>query len=77
MQTTGTYCLEFHYHMYGFHINRLQVFIDKGFTVQYPWHKFKQQGDQWLPGVVELQLSQGDRVCATMKYMGNINIIIK
>ncbi len=62
IQTSGTYCLEFYFHMYGFHINRLQVFIDRGSSIDYPWHQFKEQGDQWLPGLVQLQLTKDDRV---------------
>lgn len=60
---TGTHCINFHYHMYGFHINTLQLLkkTTSGGNSQL-WQRSKEQGNKWFHAAVEIDLDEGDQV---------------
>lgn len=61
--TLSPYCLSFSYHMFGFHINELQVFVeDTGGRRQIVWRKSGDQGNYWYRGVVTVTLSSIQKV---------------
>ncbi|XP_066300036.1 MAM and LDL-receptor class A domain-containing protein 1-like [Branchiostoma lanceolatum] len=56
-------CLTFYYHMYGQHVNTLNVyFMSRGQLGQPVWTKQGTQGDQWWAGQVNLPINPGDAV---------------
>ena len=50
-------CLEFYYHMYGDHVNRLNVYIRTGTSDVLVWTVSKNQGDAWKSAQVPLPSS--------------------
>ena len=51
--TTSRQCLNFWYHMYGAHVNQLNVYLKKGNNLGRPvWSKFGTHGDMWKPAHV-------------------------
>ncbi|XP_035658189.1 MAM and LDL-receptor class A domain-containing protein 1-like [Branchiostoma floridae] len=60
---SGQRCLTFYYHMYGQHVNMLNVyFMRRGQLGQPVWSKQGTQGDQWWAGQVNLPINPGDVV---------------
>ncbi|XP_047128245.1 MAM and LDL-receptor class A domain-containing protein 1 isoform X1 [Hydra vulgaris] len=52
---TGAKCLEFWYHMYGPHVNTLNIYVLLGGHVGKPlWSRTGTQGNRWLKGQVNL-----------------------
>ncbi|XP_019632083.1 PREDICTED: MAM and LDL-receptor class A domain-containing protein 2-like [Branchiostoma belcheri] len=52
---TGTKCLTFWYHMYGDHVDSLNVYVQTGPVVGQPiWTKSGTQGNQWDQGQVDI-----------------------
>lgn len=52
--------------MFGFHVNTLQVVLEKYGTQEVRWTKsiaFKDQTQDWLPERINVYLSQGTTVC--------------
>ncbi len=59
LSTTGDLCVEFQYHMYGFHMGSLAVFHGEGEEIEktpnmWSWVSAKDQGDKWLAGSVSI-----------------------
>lgn len=52
--TTGPTCVTFWYHMYGYHVNRLGVYLQSTGKFQQQWTKIGTQGNQWKYAEVEI-----------------------
>lgn len=50
-------CLEFYYHMYGSHVNTLNVYLNNTHQSKLIWSLKKEQGDSWKKAQVPLNLS--------------------
>jgi len=50
MQVNGTVCLAFYYHMWGYHMGRLEVYVKQTAARQYvkQWSVDGDQGNVWL-----------------------------
>ncbi|KAK7473655.1 hypothetical protein BaRGS_00035133, partial [Batillaria attramentaria] len=74
------YCFKFWYHMYGAHVNLLNVYIRKGNTLGQPvWTKMQSQGNQWRLGQVQVPslTSPGNLVFEGVRgpsYKGDIGL---
>ncbi|CAD5119990.1 DgyrCDS8574 [Dimorphilus gyrociliatus] len=55
LNTGGRGCLQFKYHMYGFHINELNVFTRIGSQDTIIWKKVGQQGNRWIGDQVNIE----------------------
>lgn len=62
----GVHCIQFQYHMYGFHIRTLQVVTGDGETIKIYWTKTGQQGILWNHAQVNIQLWKRNRVNITI-----------
>ena len=52
---TGAKCLTFWYHMYGPHVNTLNIYVLLGGHIGQPlWSRTGTQGNRWLKGQVNL-----------------------
>ena len=58
----GSYCLRFHYHMFGFHVNQLAVVMEANNNQTLHWQQNGDHGNQWLEGEVDLQVPFGSQV---------------
>ena len=63
--TARSQCLNFWYHMYGSHINQLNVYLQKpGANLSRPvWSKYGSHGDVWRPAHVLMSSSPPFKVC--------------
>ena len=52
---TGGKCLDFHYHMYGPHVDELAVYQDYGGTKVKKWSRIGNNGNRWRHAVVSLK----------------------
>ena len=60
----GTLCLSFYYHMFGFHVGILDVFVlEDGKEEIILWRMAGQKGRDWLFAEVVLNLHTNDKVC--------------
>ena len=65
LRSLGQHCLSWKYHMYGFHINTLQVFTESSGQKQVVWSKkiiYYDQSPDWLEGSVNLNIPSETRV---------------
>ena len=63
MGTSGLYCLTFHYHMHGFHINQLQLFTRfDGEENTVLWSDTGKKGNQWLTEKMFVKLTENAQV---------------
>ena len=58
----GSSCLRFWYHMYGAHVNRLNVDVVMGSTKQVVWTKQGSQTNRWHQAVVSITGIQAFKV---------------
>lgn len=56
-QYSGVACVSFHYHMYGFHINRLKLMQRQSSVASTVWMRSHDMGNTWYFGAVELNLT--------------------
>ena len=55
---SGTVCIDFHYHMFGFHINTLKLIQRQSSTTPSTvWMRSRDQGNRWYEARVELNLT--------------------
>lgn len=60
---TGKHCVRFNYHMYGFHIYKLQlVKKSMGGDVTELWFRTKDLGRRWWDAAVTVDIKSTDRV---------------
>ena len=60
---SGNVCVDFRYHMYGFHIGRLEVYIRRGSSNLSPtWTLAGEQGTQWKQKRLTMYIEANDRV---------------
>eukprot|EP00794_Sanderia_malayensis_P017044 gene17044-18759_t len=56
--TSKGQCLNFWYHMYGTHVNQLNVYLKAGASLGRPvWSKFGTHGDEWKPAHVLMNVN--------------------
>lgn len=58
----GPRCLKFWYHMYGAHINRLNVYISNSNLGSPVWTRSGTQGNKWFQGSVVINTTTGYNV---------------
>ena len=63
------YCLKFYYHMYGLHVNKLQVVKmtdpeSKSPVLDVAWEAVKEKGDAWLEAHISVKLEANQMVSA-------------
>lgn len=60
-------CLKFYYHMYGSHINTLNVYIESGSNLgSAVWTRKGTQGNQWLQASVVINTTTGFNVSTSV-----------
>ena len=70
---TGAHCVSFHYHMYGFHINTLQLLKKNKRNTEQLWERSGQQGNFWLHETVDVKLNEDDQV-SFVPFLCRINL---
>ena len=58
---SGSVCVSFYFHMYGTNVNRLKVYKNSERNSS-TFEKKGAQGQDWVFGIVEFQISSGDRI---------------
>ena len=58
----GTACLRFRYHMYGFHIGSLRVFVGSGSERHNVFQEVGEKGNFWLSAQINVQLNYNNEV---------------
>jgi len=48
MQMNDTVCLAFYYHMWGYHMGRLEVYLKQAHQYMIKWSVSGDQGNVWL-----------------------------
>lgn len=75
---SGEVCIDFRYHMYGFHIGRLEVYVRRGSTNLAPaWTLAGEQGNQWKQKRLTVYVEANDQVSrnAYFIYPGRVTRI--
>ena len=63
LASTGSICVSFWYHMYGVHVNTLNVYQQEiNGSMPLLWTKIGNQGNSWMYGDVEVSVHAGDQV---------------
>lgn len=62
VRTTGTLCVSFWYHMYGVHINTLNMYLKNNGALNNLWTKSGNQGNKWINGLVDINSVNGNQV---------------
>ena len=79
VNSIGQHCLRWRYHMYGFHINTLQVFVEDQYRRRnVVWAKnipFQDQTSNWLEGQVAVNIPNGSRVSAIVFFFVIVNTL--
>ena len=57
------HCVKFWYHMYGPHINELNVYKKVGQNMILVWKRSGNNGNQWRSGQVTVSNNVGYQVC--------------
>ena len=61
--TSGTYCLRFAYHMYGWHIDTLRIDVEGvNASATELWSDSGRKGNYWISQTVSRPLQSGDRI---------------
>lgn len=69
----GPKCLQFWYHMYGAHINTLNVYVQDGANLGSPkWTRKGTQGNRWKLGSLVINATTGYNV-SYRRYSDNMN----
>lgn len=64
ISSSGKLCVVFWYHMYGAHINALNLYVKNGGALGQPvWTKSGTQGNKWIQGQVDVNIVSGNQVC--------------
>ena len=58
VSSSSTKCLKFWYHMYGPHVDTLNVYTNTSTLGSPIWSRNRTQGNQWKSATVEIQMSQ-------------------
>ena len=66
----GPICVSFWYHMYGAHVNVLNLYQQEADMRGAPlWTKQGNQGNKWIQAQVDVRGRSGDQVCHSITYM--------
>ena len=69
LKSWGEHCVEFSYHMYGYHINTLALFHDNySKSRDIVWSKRGEQGNRWITARATVSLRYHDRVGRIIGY---------
>jgi len=67
MHHSGLTCVEFYYHMYGFHVRSLRLVqrttTSAGEVTRTVWMRSHQMGTTWYHGSSEVDMSADSQVC--------------
>jgi len=68
MQMNDTVCLAFYYHMWGYHMGRLEVYLKQAYQYMMQWSVSGDQGNVWLERRLTIK---------NMQPNDQVNIIVK
>jgi len=75
---SGNACIDFYYHMFGFHVNTLKVIQYTGSYGVIIWSRSFEMGNQWYRGLVNVNLQSNTRLQIVAsrggEYSGDIAI---
>ena len=65
----GPKSMRFHYHMYGAHIDRLDVYKRTSKGEEKLWSHFGNHGNEWIEGCVQVPDNETFRVCTKSVHL--------
>jgi len=69
MQVNGSVCLAFYYHMWGYHMGRLEVYLKRADQYVMQWSVSGDQGNVWLERLLTIKNMQpSDQVKICFKW---------
>ena len=83
MTSAGEHCIQFEYHMFGFHIGRLVLHRISNSDVSiddddFLWRRIGQKGNEWLHAAVNVTLTSTQSLAfvghRAMEYSGDIGL---